>query len=770
MARSGDDNPPFEATATADSAHSDLPGRASSVSASPGDEKSAGVRRAEALAAVLTTTDRVCIFLGVFLVAFAYGLDGTVRYAYQPKATASFEQHSLLATVNVLRSVIAAAAQPTSAKIADIFGRVELVMLSVFFYVLGTIIETVATNVPTFSAGAIIYQIGYTMIMLLVEVIVADITSTRARLIFSYVPAMPFLITTWVSGNVSQSVLAVTDWHWGIGMWCIIYPVCAMPLIVSLSLVGRRARKQGVMEKYSEAVKSLPWGPFLIDLFWRLDVIGVILLIAVFALILVPMTIAGGFEASWTAPQVLGPLIVGVCTIPMFVFWQLRAPHPLVPFYLIKDRAVWGALGIAMLLNWACFFSVVSGCILGLVVYKVRRLKVFIVAGTCLFMVAFGLLIRYRGDTDTSSRAGVIGAQVVLGLAGGMFPYPAQASLQAALKHEHLAVMTGLYLATYNLGSAFGGAVSGAIWTQVLPGQLSQRLAQFDNATLPTFAYANPFDFALEYAVGTDERQAVIEAYKYAQRLLTITGICLCVPLIAFAAALRNPKLNDEQTLAQDAPAVRVPVAGEAERRGDTKEMARACHNPIVATIVLVVESGPMRGPIRHRLGELVHLCRIHLARVLKVEQHDPILDQVVVARVLVGRLHAQLEQRPHGRLEPRLQRRLAQRPGRSRVQGYAPFAVEGGNDAALDGGELLVNPLLGVELGIPGGRELLDDDGWREEWAGEEGADAGAYWGRENGTGLMPCKEIRTWSSCYKAGSSVARWFNASGQNCGGS
>jgi SIT family siderophore-iron:H+ symporter-like MFS transporter len=604
MARSGDNNPPLEAAATADSTHSDLPGRASSVSASPADEKSAGVRRAEALAAVLTTTDRVCIFLGVFLVAFAYGLDGTVRYAYQPKATASFEQHSLLATVNVLRSVIAAAAQPTSAKIADIFGRAELVMLSVFFYVLGTIIETVSTNIPTFSAGAIIYQIGYTMIMLLVEVIIADITSTRARLIFSYVPAMPFLITTWVSGNVSQAVLEVTDWHWGIGMWCIIYPVCATPLIVSLLLVGRRARKQGVMEKYSEAVKSLPWGPFLVDLFWRLDVIGVILLIAVFALILVPMTIAGGFEASWTAPQVLGPLIVGVCTIPLFVFWQLRAPHPLVPFYLIKDRAVWGALGIAMLLNWAwymqgdylftvlqvafdfdtmtatrvssfySFFSVVSGCILGLVVYKVRRLKVFIVAGTCLFMVAFGLLIRYRGDTDSSSRAGVIGAQVVLGLAGGMFPYPAQASLQAALKHEHLAVMTGLYLATYNLGSAFGGAVSGAIWTQVLPGQLDQHLAKFNNETLLTLAYANPFGFAGEYAVGTDERQAVIEAYKYAQRLLTITGICLCVPLIAFAAALRNPKLNDEQTLAQDTPAVRVPVDGDAERRGDGKEMA----------------------------------------------------------------------------------------------------------------------------------------------------------------------------------------------------
>lgn len=579
MAARGADSPP--------------PSRSGASYAEEVDEKSAGVRRAEALSSILTRWDRVFIFFGVFLAAFAYGLDGTVRYAYQPMATASFSQHSLLSTVNVLKSVIAAAAQPTAGKIADIFGRVELVCLSVFFYVLGTVVETVSTDVSTFAAGALIYQIGYTMIMLLVEVIVADFTSTRARLIFSYIPAMPFLILTWVSGNVSQAVLEATTWKWGIGMWCIIYPVCTMPLIISLTLVGRRARKHGLLEKYSEAVGAVSWGPFLTDLFWRLDVIGIILMIALFALILVPLTIAGGFEASWTAPHVLAPLIVGVCTIPVFVLWQLRAPHPLVPFYLIKDRAIWGALGIALLLNWSwymqgdylfsvlqiafdfdtmtatrvssfySFFSVVSGSILGLVVYKVRRLKIFIVAGTCLFMVAFGLLIRYRGDADGSSRAGVIGAQVVLGIAGGMFPYPAQASLQAALKHENLAVMTGLYLATYNVGSAFGNAVSGAIWTQTLPGQLEQRLAPFGNATLATWAYGDPFAFSLRYPVGTPERQAVIDSYKFAQRLLTITGICLCVPLIAFAAVLRNPKLNDEQTLADD-PQPALPAAAAA--------------------------------------------------------------------------------------------------------------------------------------------------------------------------------------------------------------
>jgi SIT family siderophore-iron:H+ symporter-like MFS transporter len=38
-------------------------------------------------------------------------------------------------------------------------------------------------------------------------------------------------------------------------------------------------------------------------------------------------------------------------------------------------------------------------------------------------------------------------------------------------------------------------------------------------------------------------------AYKHAQRLLCITGICLTVPLIAFALCIRNPRLSKEQTL-----------------------------------------------------------------------------------------------------------------------------------------------------------------------------------------------------------------------------
>ncbi|CAK7264373.1 ferrioxamine B transporter [Sporothrix epigloea] len=545
--------------------------------------QSAGVTRIEALSSVLTRTDRIALFTGVFLVAYAYGLDGTVRYTYQTYATASYAEHSLLASINVLRAVIAAAAQPTAAKIADIFGRVELVLVSIFFYVLGTIIQASSSGVSAFAGGAVLYQIGYTTVVLLIEIIIADLTSTRARLLFSYIPALPFLINTWVSGNITASVLAVTSWRWGIGMWCIIYPVCCLPLLITLFVVGRRARRLGLVGPYASSLQlDKGVGAFLVDLFWRLDVIGIILMTAVFALILVPFTLAGGIHSQWKEAHIIAPLVVGVLCIPAFVFWEMKAPHPLVPFYLIKDRGVWAPLGIALLLNFAwymqgdflftvlyvafdfsltsatritslySFCSVLSGFFLGFVVFRVRRLKYFILLGTSLFLVAFGLLIHYRGSATSSSRSGVIGAEVLLGIAGGMFPYPAQASLQSSLKHENLAVMTGLYLATYNIGSAFGNTVSGALWTQVLPSTLEDNLRGFGNSTLAASVYGNPLALSDEYPVGTPERTAIIDSYKHVQRVLTITGIALCVPLIGLAMALRNPKLNDEQTLAKD--------------------------------------------------------------------------------------------------------------------------------------------------------------------------------------------------------------------------
>lgn len=55
----------------------------------------------------------------------------------QSYATAGFGQHSLLATVSTVRSIVAAASQPAFAKVSDVFGRITILVLCTILYVVG---------------------------------------------------------------------------------------------------------------------------------------------------------------------------------------------------------------------------------------------------------------------------------------------------------------------------------------------------------------------------------------------------------------------------------------------------------------------------------------------------------------------------------------------------------------------------------------------------------------------------------------------------------
>lgn len=90
--------------------HGSYDGRRASIV----DAQSPGVVRMKAIASQLTLFDRIWLFSGIFFIAYAYGLDGQTRYTYQSFATSGFGVHSLLSTINVVRSVIAAAVQPVS--------------------------------------------------------------------------------------------------------------------------------------------------------------------------------------------------------------------------------------------------------------------------------------------------------------------------------------------------------------------------------------------------------------------------------------------------------------------------------------------------------------------------------------------------------------------------------------------------------------------------------------------------------------------------------
>lgn len=554
------------------------------------DEKDAGVHNIEVFTAQYSHIGyRIMLFFSIFLISYAYGLDQMVRYTYQTLATSSYSQHSLLATVNCIIAVIAAPGQVCFARAADIFGRFTILIVAVIFYVMGTIIESQATNVSRFAAGACFYRLGVTGLMLMMEVIAMDFSNLNWRLLASFVPALPFIINTWISGNITEAV--GSRWKWGIGMWAFILPLACIPLGFCMLHMRYLAHKNAKDQLRSEfkLFKTMSWYEYIVEVFfWRLDFLGLILICVTFGCILIPFTLAGGVHDKWKTAGIVVPEVIGwVVALPLYMLWESKyARHPLTPWNLVKDRGIFSALIIAFHINFVwymqgdymytvlivavnetvksatritslySFVSVITGTLLGLVVAKVRRTKKFILFGISCWFVSFGLLVHYRGHS--SSHSGIVGSLCLLGFGAGFFTYTTQASIQASTKHhENLAVITSLYLATYNIGSAVGAAVSGAIWTNVLPREISKRLS---DQTLALEAYSSPFTFIVTYTWNTVERQAVVIAYRYTQKILCIVGLCFCAPLLFAAFLLRDHRLGDvialedldEKNLAED--------------------------------------------------------------------------------------------------------------------------------------------------------------------------------------------------------------------------
>lgn len=534
-----------------------------------------GVAHMKAINESLTFRERCCLIFSLFLVCYALNLNNLTLGTYQGYATSSWDQHSLLSTINVIRGVISAAVMPLTAKVSDLVGRVECFAIATAFYVVGTVVQASAQNIETFAAGSLLFQIGFTCCQLLVEIIVSDVTSLRSRSLFLILPNMPNIINVWVSGDLTSAVLGHTSWRWGIGIWSIIYPLFTVPLVATIVLVGRRARLSHANSTSSETKPTASKASRLSDLAMQLDLPGLFFLTATLALVLIPLTSAGGQSQKWKTPGILTPIILGLLSLAAFIVWEKRAPRALIPISLCKDRAVWAAMGIAVFtsVSWTLqgeflytvllvgydftikaatrvsvlynFSETIAGVLLGLVIFKVRRCKPFIIAGVLVWFVAYGIMIHFRGGSDSSSRAGIISGQVLLGAAGAMFPFPNIVIAMSVTQHKDIAILTSLWLTMNWIGYAIGNCIAGAIWTQTLFERLQRDLGPV-NSTLVDAVYGAPLYVVPSYPIGTPERTAIVHSYRFIQQLMAIAAVSFVVPILFFALVIRNPKLKGQ--------------------------------------------------------------------------------------------------------------------------------------------------------------------------------------------------------------------------------
>ncbi|AQZ15831.1 hypothetical protein BZL39_I05800 [Zygosaccharomyces parabailii] len=538
--------------------------------------KSLVIRKAELMAKQYDTwTLRVVFLFSAFLCSFGYGLDSNIRDIYMTYAMNSYSTHSLVSTVDIISEVISAVAQLFFAGLSDVFGRLSLFIVSIIFYAVGTIIQSQAYDVQRYAAGTFFYNVGLVGAMLQVVLILSDNSSLKWRLLYTFVPAWPSIITTWVSGNVVSAANPEKNWSWSIGMWAFIFPLSCLPLIGCMLHMRWKVRNDPEwkeLQNENSYYKSHGFVQMLVQLFWKLDVIGVMLLAVSVGCICVPLTLAGGVSSTWRNPKIIAPLVLGVVLFPIFVFWESKiALVPMAPFKLLKDRGIWAPLCIMFLvcfvyamtadylytillvavnqtdlsatriMNLYAFVTAIFSPFLSILVARSSRLKPYIVLGGALYFVTMGLFFHYRSGKDSDK--GIIGGMVVWGFCSGLFDYPINVSIQTVTSHENMASVTALGYTIFSIGGAVASAISGAIWTQLLYPKLYSLMG---DATLAEAAYESPLDFIDEYAWGTPIRDAMVEAYRYVQKYEVLVALVFTAPMFILSFFIRDPQLTED--------------------------------------------------------------------------------------------------------------------------------------------------------------------------------------------------------------------------------
>ena len=152
----------------------------------------------------------------------------------------------------------------------------------------------------------------------------------------------PYLVTYWSwSADCGRRCWPVLVGDGAMGLWAIVLPVAYLPLLLSLLLNGRKAKKLGYTPV--SALKGQTWRKSLQSLWYDLDFFGLLLLTAAECLILIPLTIASTASGGWGNRSIIAMLVVGGVSLVAFIFWERSkklAPKAFFPPELFRSRTV----------------------------------------------------------------------------------------------------------------------------------------------------------------------------------------------------------------------------------------------------------------------------------------------------------------------------------------------------------------------------------------------------------------------------------------------
>ncbi|KAI4940514.1 hypothetical protein J4E86_010894 [Alternaria arbusti] len=536
-----------------------------------GAEQAKGPADMEGLTVVWTKKWLIAAYAAIMLISFVNSLQQQTNFSWRPYVTSAFMMHGLTAITDIVANIVGGVSKLPLAKFIDIVGRPHGFLLCLMFIVASLILMALCQNVQTFCAAQVIYWTGMNGVDYIFNIFIADTALMQNRLIWMAFTGFPYVVNTFAGPKLGETWLNHSTWRWGYGSFAIMTPVFSISFWLVFWLMGRRARKMGVISR--EPSGRTIWQSIK---HWctEFDVIGVILITGGFSLLLLPWPLAVYQKDGFGSPMFICMVSFGICLILLFVAWErYYASHALFPYYLMKNRSIIAACLLGCN-SWIAFYSYrmmyssYLQVVFQLSVSKAGYItNIFnIVSCTWAIIISFamkytdtykwgaviavpiqllmtGLLIYLR--TPDSPIAILILVEVLGAMASAMLYNVEQVAIMMAVPHDQVAVAIALLNLVTAVGGAIGQSVSGTLWAQIVPKRLVEYLPEESKHLAPKIYGDITTQLALPW--GSPERQAVVHAFGDAQKIMVLMGTCAFVPCFIWVAMLENQRMSERK-------------------------------------------------------------------------------------------------------------------------------------------------------------------------------------------------------------------------------
>ncbi|OJJ45121.1 hypothetical protein ASPZODRAFT_18031 [Penicilliopsis zonata CBS 506.65] len=477
---------------------------------------------------LLPVKQLLIVFTGLSCALFCSLLDQTIVSTALPTLGRVFHSASIESWVGTAYLLTSTSCQPLYGRLSDIFGRKMVLLGSMAFFLLGSILCAVSQSMIMLIIFRAVSGIGGGGIMTSVMIVTSDVVSLKRRGTYQGIIGMVVAASNSVGPLLGGVFTESVSWRW---CFYINIPLTSMAILIVALVLPLKRVKGEVKQKLMQ-----------------IDYLGSLLMISSSVLILLPLS-WGGTEYPWASAGVIVPLVLGTILAGLFIYVEHKVDLPLIPMHIFKNSTVASALAGAFFTGFMFYCNlyylpqfyqvvrsaspirsgvmllplVVTQCVVsftaGFLVSKTGNYQVNIWAGFAIWAIACGLLSTI---SPTIPDANLIGYQILSGIGSGQTFQTSLVAIQASVKRSEMAVATG----TRNFLRLLGGTIALAVCAAILNNTVRTSLGMLSAEQISEII-ADPTQIT-SMDLTAEERSAAILAYTHGIRNIYYFMIPLC--------------------------------------------------------------------------------------------------------------------------------------------------------------------------------------------------------------------------------------------------